>query len=90
MWVTWPERALAARALNEVKERMRQIRKIGTRIRKKCICGANTIAQNPAAGIHFRLLYRTCLREQVLASREGPIAFNRFFSVKKFLCGAQK
>jgi hypothetical protein len=51
-WVTWPERALAAGASDELREKATQIRKIGTRIRKKCICGgphnrSKPISQHP-------------------------------------------
>jgi hypothetical protein len=43
----------------------------------------------PPASI-FDCSFRTCLREEVVAPRETRGAFNRFFSVKKFLCGTQK
>ena len=81
-WVTWPERALAAGALDEVRKRTRQIRKIGRRIRKKFICGADTIAQNLSASMHFRLLFsdlfaRRSRRPEGKTARVQPIFFSQ-------------
>jgi len=59
------EHASPAGALDEVREKARQIREIGTHIRKNAFAGANTIAQKPAASIHFRSPFwsvRSCHR----------------------------
>jgi hypothetical protein len=86
-WVTWPERALAASALNELRERASQIKKIGTRIRKNAFAGANTIAQNLSAGIHFRLLFsdlcaRRSRRPEGKTGRVQPIFFSQEIFVR--------
>jgi hypothetical protein len=48
-----------------------------------------SLKTHPPASI-FDRPFRTYLREGFVAPRERRGTFNRFFSVKKFLCGAQK
>jgi len=48
------------------------------------------VAQNQPPGIKIELIFCDVLVEGIFITREKSVLLNRFFSVKKFLCGVQK
>jgi hypothetical protein len=76
--------------VDELKERATQIRKIGTRIRKKTFAGAKIVAQNLSAGIHFRLLFSNAFMPRSRRPRGKDGARSADFFQSRGFCAVLK
>src|SRR5438874_6770902 len=84
-WVTWPERALAACALDEVRKRARKIKKIGRRIREKMDSRGQHNRSKPVGRHPFliALFGHVCAKKSSPRGKDRPRSID-FFQSRNF------